>query len=322
VLMRCSKFHEWEASANNLLSKGSGCPECASEYKLTKDEMIDAINLTGWKRLVMFCGEYIGTKTNVIMRCDCGCEWRSIINAILRGVGCPSCSGHYRYSGAEREKQINSIKNIEFIRWVTEYENTRSRAVVKCLIDGHEWNASVDRLVNGRTGCPRCAGKYIYTESEAICAINSLENINFVDWEVDYRDCNSRAVVNCNKGHEWVARVGALINKKTGCPCCAVHGFNPSKYGTLYMLRSECGMFVKVGISNNHKRRIRELIKETPFNFEAIELYNSEDGKDIAHLEKEFHRRYESAGFVGFDGATEWLKYSPELLEEFRCLSR
>lgn len=32
--------------------------------------------------------------------------------------------------------------------------------------------------------------------------------------------------------------------------------------------------------------------------------------------------KYESAGFKGFDGATEWLKFSPELLEEFRQLGK
>jgi len=42
----------------------------------------------------------------------------------------------------------------------------------------------------------------------------------------------------------------------------------------------------------------------------------SGDGSKIAELEKYFHGKYERAGFTGFDGATEWLACSDELLGE------
>jgi len=57
-------------------------------------------------------------------------------------------------------------------------------------------------------------------------------------------------------------------------------------------------------------------------SFNIIEIFSDDSGEKISNLERMFHKKYESAGFSGFDGATEWLKFSPELLEEFRCLLR
>jgi hypothetical protein len=53
-----------------------------------------------------------------------------------------------------------------------------------------------------------------------------------------------------------------------------------------------------------------------------IELYENSSGDLIFNLERMFHKKYESAGFNGFDGATEWLIFSRELLEEFISLSK
>ncbi len=83
---------------------------------------------------------------------------------------------------------------------------------------------------------------------------------------------------------------------------------------------SDCGLYAKVGISNKYENRISILKKSTPFKFSLIELYSNISGDLIFNLERMFHSKYESAGFKGFDGATEWLKFSPELLEEFRLL--
>ena len=78
-------------------------------------------------------------------------------------------------------------------------------------------------------------------------------------------------------------------------------------------------MYLKVGISNKPSQRHRALELATPFSFSCIEKISG-DGSKIADLEKYLHNKYERAGFVGFDGCTEWLICTPELLEELRKL--
>lgn len=72
---------------------------------------------------------------------------------------------------------------------------------------------------------------------------------------------------------------------------------------------------IKVGVTKDIKSRIRYLKVVTPFDFHQIKVIKTV-GLEAIKIERHFHRKYESSGFKGFNGATEWLKYSPELMDE------
>lgn len=292
--------------------------------RIPEQECIDRLNALDGRKFVRWVGEYVGSgKSRSVMRCNCGYEWEAYVGNLTKGGRCPKCVNHYTYTESERIEQIRNIEGVDFVGWHSFYENAFSKAIVRCLVDGHQWVTTVDGLVNAKKGCPKCGGVYRHTKKERVNQINSLNNIRFVKWVGLYKNQKSKAIVKCLiDGHEWPVSVASLINAGTRCPTCAKSGFSPSKPGDLYLLRSECGLYVKVGISNNHENRVSQLRKRTPYHFDIIEIYHNDDGLVISELESHFHRKYESAGFKGFDGATEWLKFSPELLEEFRSLSR
>lgn len=322
-VVRCVKDgHEWSANPNNLVGGGRGCPQCAGQRMWTSEERVKQINKLYNIKFVSWVGDYKGSKSKANVRCTIdGFEWSAAINDLVnKGSGCPNCSGNRRRTEEERIEQINSLENISFISWVDGYKNSYSRANVRCKIDGFEWRAGVGYMVNNGSGCPRCAGLRRWTPEERIEQINSRENIEFIYWVDGYNGNDSKANVRCEiDGFEWIAAVRELVNKGTGCPRCAKSGYDPSKIGTLYAMRSECGQYVKVGISNDPKRRHKELERRTPFKFNLVERISG-DGAKIAELEKHFHSKYERAGFARFDGCTEWLVYTPELLEELRNL--
>lgn len=237
------------------------------------------------------------------------------------GVGCPQCSRKRRWTAEERIEQINSIENIEFVSWHDCYKNVRSKANVRCDIDGFTWSSKIDNLVNNKQGCPQCAGLRRWTPTERIEQINKLENIKFISWIDGYKDACSKANVKCEiDGFELAARVSNLVNNGRGCPKCAKTGYDKSKDGVLYAMRSECGRYVKVGITGNIQRRLYELSIRTPFRFNMIEKVYGDGGR-VYDLEKRFHDKYERAGLSGFDGCTEWLVCSDELLGELRRVS-
>lgn len=262
-----------------------------------------------------------GSASKCVVRCaKDGHEWIATPNNFInKGSGCPQCSCVRRWTADERIEQINSLENIEFVSWVDGYKNQYSKANVKCAVDGFGWGASTNSLANG-SGCPQCAGLRRWTAEERIEQINKLENIEFVSWVDGYKSKDSKANVRCEIDvFEWSTRVNDLVNQGSGCPRCAKHGYDKSKTGTLYALRSECGQYVKVGISNNPSQRHKQLEMATPFSFSCVESIAG-DGTKIHELEKHFHSRHELAGFVGFDGATEWLVCTPQLLKELREL--
>lgn len=294
--------------------------------KLSKEEWERRVNEVGAGRYEFVrweVGGEFGAHKKCVVRCiKDGYAWASKANNLVDGGnGCPNCARQRKWTPDERIEQINKLENIEFASWFDSYIGVNSKANVRCMIDGFIWAASVDNLVNHGKGCPRCAGNIRCTAEERIEKINELKNIEFISWKDGYKNNNSKANVRCKvDGFAWSASVGNLVNHGTSCPCCAKYGYDTSKDGYLYALRSECGKYIKVGISNKPLRRRTELARSTPFKFNIVEQFEG-GGDKIAELEKYFHGKYERAGFVGFDGATEWLVCSDDLLSELRRVS-
>lgn len=267
-----------------------------------------------------------GSHEKAVVRCsNDGTEWQAKSNNLSNGQGCPNCRYHkVSFSLRNPEeliiKKINTKEVISFIDWVDGYKNAHSKAMFECRIDGFRWIAPAHSIISHGNGCPQCSGNRRWSAEERVEQINCIENIEFVSWVGSYKNNKSKANVICKvDGFEWCASVQHLINNHSGCPSCSPGGYNPSKTGYLYALRSECGMYVKVGISNNPKRRHKQLERGTPFRFNLVEQLSG-DGAKIAAMERDFHSKYERVGFTGFDGATEWLICTPQLLEELREL--
>lgn len=271
-------------------------------------------------------GEFGAGKKCVVRCAKDGFAWESKVNNLVnRGQGCPQCSGKRRWTADERIEQINKLENIEFISLVDPYKNKKSKSNVRCTLDGYEWSVIVSNLVNDERGCPECArrAREITGCNRRLPQESYIERLprefKFIKWHGKYKGSKGLMILSCVNGHIWKVKASKVIHGTQGCPSCASSGYNPSKTGTLYALRSECGMYVKIGISNDPKRRHSELEKRTPFKFNIVEQFEG-GGAKIAELEKYFHGKYERAGFTGFDGCTEWLACTPQLLKELREL--
>lgn len=286
---------------------------------------------------VRWDGVYKNAYSKAVCRCKIDDnEWSATVNSLTNNKnGCPRCGRvtmimsnvareSIKIPAHVRENQINALPNISFVRWVGEYNGSDSKAICRCDIDNFEWSASVLSLINAGNGCPQCAGCRRWTVDERIDQINYLPNISFVRWCGDYAGSRSKVICRCAiDGHEWCSVVYSVVSSGRGCPKCAKSGFNPTTAGTLYVLRSECGSMVKIGISNKYKKRHVTLKRNTPFNWSCIELLHSDDGAFIAKAEKELHSLTEQARFSEpFDGYTEWRKWDdriPMWIEEYRA---
>lgn len=299
----------------------------SEEARKLQINSINNIELIGWD------GHYKNGHSKAMVRCSIdGMEWSATVNSLVnRGTGCPKCGRLVterakRIPEHKRISQINSKVNIEFIGWHSKYTGNRTKAVVRCKLCKREWTATVNALIDAGTGCKKCSQVALSNSqrtasSERISQINSIYGIKFNSWSSgEYKNKNSKALVFCGSGHFWSASVTNLLGGG-GCPYCAKYGYQLDKKGYLYALRSECGRYLKVGISNIPSRRHKELQKRTPFQFNLVEQISG-DGAKIAELEKYFHGKYERAGFTGFDGCTEWIICTDELLKEIIEMGR
>ena len=285
---------------------------------MTATDYIARINASGAGRyeFVRWAEPFRNRSSKVVCRCvHDGFEWSVTINNLIwNNSGCPQCGGTSKKTPEYYIKRINQKPNVIFIQWDGEFKNNNSKAICRCEIDGYEWSARANDLVNRGDGCPQCNGVRRWTACERVKQINEIQNITFVRWDTAFKNKRSKAVCRCDvDGYEWPASVDSILNNGSGCPRCADCGYNPSKRGTLYALRSECGTMVKIGISNDHKRRHLELARATPFRFECVELCHG-DGSLIATLEKVLHDLMKPVNFDRpFDGSTEWREWDDRL---------
>lgn len=327
AVMRCTEGHEWQASVDGLL-RGKGCPKCKGKYVYTQHEReeqlksIDGVTFLRWDE-----GVYKNSSSKAVMVCDVhGLEWSVNVNNIVNsGHRCPKCSSKYRYSQKEREDMLKLIDGVEFVTWPDGYKNSHSKARMRCLSHNIEWDSEILSLINANSRCPTCAIEYRAGKKRSpqeLCEkkLSEIEGLEFVEW-VDgyYKNNMSLARMKCACGVLWEAGFRYILKRKS-CPECAQYGFNRSKPSTLYALRSVCGNNIKIGISNKYEQRVSTLRRKTPFDFNVISLLHFENGHDVAELEKMFHSQFKSNDLVGFDGATEWLEFDPQILELLRIL--
>lgn len=180
-----------------------------------------------------------------------------------------------------------------------------------------EFYAFCGTFKNGGTPC-RCSERCIYTKEQRAYQINKeLEGkgVRFVSWH-DHTQFTTRVkfVLECEIHGLFSSVFRAVCVNKSGCPGCAKTGFDQTQAGSVYALISDCGGYTKVGIAKNVEVRLSQLQKKTPFGISKLASFEM-IGKKALSIEGECHRKFMSAGFTGFDGATEWLRSDPDIIE-------
>lgn len=262
-------------------------------------------------------------ESRIILSCGAHGEWDTKCYHFLNGSGCPLCGG----TRTTPEKRLMQIKDkltnskSTFVDFKNNFKNGNSICLLNCNIHG-EWETTVNRLIFVSTECPLCITNRQKTkderEFEIIKRCNETGYV-FLKWLDDTVTWESKIILKCKEHGKFILTVNKFTSRLSNCPGCCKTGFNIKRNGTLYLLRSIDGNYVKVGISNKYKERINNLKRITPFDFNVIELYHS-DGTTIRSLEKDFHSHFESAGLTGFDGCTEWLKWNPNITTLIRML--
>jgi very-short-patch-repair endonuclease len=244
----CSKGHEWQVSV--LRRKvGSPCQYCAGilaipgetdfitthpligkQWHLTKNQGIDPTTLLP------------GSNVKAWWQDEHGHEWESPICSMVKGHGCPFCSGRKPILGVtdlstthpNLAAQWHPTSNLPVEKHEVAKGNS-SKWWWQCE-QGHTWQSPIYNRINLNSGCPYCSGH------KAIQGVNDLATVapNFLkQWHPtkngkhhpqDFTvSSNKKMWWLCDKGHEWIAG----INKRTSgnnCPICGnkqlLEGYN------------------------------------------------------------------------------------------------
>lgn len=145
--------YTWYAVYNNVI-RGSGCPKCSKRRRLTND-IIDC-DLEKENRNIIRIGDCVDSYTPIEWKClKDGHIWKQKPNSIRSGWGCPKCGN----SLSKTNEQIDSVlltetRNIKRIGNVV--GNNKIPIEWECCVCGGKWDAAVNNVVDGKSGCPLC----------------------------------------------------------------------------------------------------------------------------------------------------------------------
>jgi hypothetical protein len=162
VIIICPRHGSYKQRAD-LHLRGNGCRACvADSLRLTNDEFIQRANIIHGNKFCYDEAIYHTIDEKVRIRCpDHGIFLQSPYNH-LRGQRCPECSGRREYSSWEhflkRARQIHGDK----YTYNQPPRNVKEKISITCPQHGI-FQQTVDSHINGRSGCPKCAGNQKWT---------------------------------------------------------------------------------------------------------------------------------------------------------------
>lgn len=189
----------------------------------THEEFVEQLNKVHGEGVYIPLERYMGNKTKILVKHNCGYEWGAIPYVLLQGNGCPKCAGVIKKTTEEFKKEIYELYGNEY-EILGEYKNSKTKILVRHNVCDHEWNISPNKLLQGR-GCPVCGRKKVFkkitkTHEEFI---REIKNKYGNEYEIlgKYINAHSKILVRHNEcGHEWSVRPASFL-RGSGCPLCA-----------------------------------------------------------------------------------------------------
>ncbi len=319
---KCESNHSYSSRVYSRTGKlQQGCPICSNNQVLvgfndlatTHPEI--AAQADGWDPSTITFGSGL-QKT---WRCKNAHLWKATITSVVRGSGCTVCLNRLIISGLNDLATTHPEIAAQTDGWdpTTIGSGHGSRKAWKCSL-GHFWKTSPSNRTLQDTKCPVCSGRQLET------GFNDLQT-KFPDvaaqadgWDPTTINAgtNKKMKWKCSENHRWNAAVSSRTSLGSGCPSCAIYGFDPNKISWLYLIENFELSMQQIGITNDPNRRLAEHGKG---GWEVFELRGPMDGHLTQQLETScLHALEERGAILGnkagidkFDGYTEaWTKAS------------
>jgi formylmethanofuran dehydrogenase subunit E len=228
--------HNWQPTIHSHVYNKHGCPQCSGKAQWTLDRFLKKANeIHGDKYDYGQVNEnhIEGGGSKIPIHCHrCGYDWNPSIQDHINGrTGCPDCAGQVPWTlerFLDKAPLIHSDK-YDYIQ-ITEghIKNAHSIIPIHCKICGYDWNSTIHKHINSKTGCLECAGKVPWTLSRFKEKAEKVHGDKY-----DYSQINenhihgkdSKVPVYCKQcEHDWQPTIHGHIYNQYGCPRCANHG--------------------------------------------------------------------------------------------------
>jgi hypothetical protein len=270
---RCHLGHTWNAAIYERAIEGTGCPYCSNQKMLTGFNDLAtthpelAKQAFGWDPKLIVAG----THKKLQWKCQFGHVWKmQVVNRSRSNQGCAVCTNKQIMVG------INDLgsTHIEVAKLADGWDVTKftagshSKKSWKCSL-GHKWKCAIGDLSTRDHLCPYCSNRKLWVGFNDLKTLFPEIAKEALGWNPSKVHSGSQRKLKwkCAEGHKWSAVVISR-SRGSGCPSCALSGFDPNMDAHIYFLEHPKWEMLQVGITNfpidrlkSHKRLGWELIQ-------------------------------------------------------------
>lgn len=137
------------------ISKKCGCPHCANNIKLSKEQFIEkSIKIHG-NKYDYTKSKYISNGKVEIYCKKCDKYFLQYSNNHLKGHGCPYCSHNKKSDNKNFKETANIIHNNFYDYSLVNYKNNSTKVDIICPVHG-VFKQSPEKHILRKHGCPKC----------------------------------------------------------------------------------------------------------------------------------------------------------------------
>ena len=272
--------------------------------KLTTQEFVDRAHAVHGDRYGYAFSIYERGHKKVMIYCREHGFFEQTPSMHLSGQGCKHCSGNNHKTKGVFIEQARAVHGDKYDYSLVDYISSNIPVNIVCKIHG-SFMQRPNTHINRKQGCRICSGYAKDTEKSFIEKARKIHSEKYDYSLVEYVTSQVEVNIICSVHGVFSQRPNDHIIG-VGCPGCSNWGFNTTKEGFIYLLRSHCGSFCKIGITHSPKRRHSQLCRVTPFKFDVVECLKG-PGSLVFSIEKELLKSTPPVVFDSvFDGSTEW----------------
>lgn len=279
VVITCPTHGDFKQTPGNHLSKRSGCPKCATDYRIQKNTK--SVELFLHNAQVRFHNKYdyskikyVNTKTKIEIVCpEHGSFFQSPEKHITSKIGCPACASKHTakllsMSFEEFEKKSSVVHNNKYDYSISKDNfGDHDKIDIQCNQHGI-FNQTITNHLHGN-GCPLCAKENQFlTQAEFISKSTQIHG-NVYDYRhVNYVNTKTPVIILCSH-HGRFNQIPQIHLQGSGCQLCSRSGFSKKAIGWLDSVSNIEHIFIQHAgnggefVLPGSKKRVDGYCKET-----------------------------------------------------------
>ena len=260
--------------------------------------------------------EYVSSNLKVRILCKEHGEFSQRACSHTSGQGCLRCTNEIKTKTLESFiREARGVHGDRYSYGDSTYINMDTKLNITCGKHGVFRQKPLSHLSGN--GCAKCAHEYRVsiirkTRVGFIEEANQVHAGNYIYSDVKYVNSNEKVIITCKVHGSFLKRPSDHLGGQ-GCPLCIWGRDRPTR---VYVLSG--GGATKVGVSINPEMRLKQLLRNQPFDATIHNSWVLPNYTSALTVERIVHGELSglSAGFQGFDGYSEWFKCTPEYASE------